>query len=89
MALFSVQSNRLVGGIWAVIHVGLVVHKVALGQGFLRVLRFSRVNIIPPWLSILILSGGRTIGLMVGRSSETQSHPIDMNNLLGFVISKQ
>jgi hypothetical protein len=88
MALFSVQSNRLVGGKWAVIHVGLVVHKVALGQGFLRVLRFSRVNIIPPWLSILILSGRRRIGPMVGEV-QRQSHPIDINNLLGFAISKQ
>jgi hypothetical protein len=39
------------------IHVGLVVNKVALGQVFLRVLRFSPVNIIPPSLSKLILSG--------------------------------
>jgi hypothetical protein len=30
--------------------VGFVVQKVALGQVFLRVLRFSRVNIIPPWV---------------------------------------
>jgi hypothetical protein len=29
--------------------VGFVVGKVALGQNFLRVLRFSPVNIIPPW----------------------------------------
>jgi hypothetical protein len=28
---------------------GFVVDKVALGQVFLRVLRFSSVNIIPPW----------------------------------------
>jgi hypothetical protein len=33
------------------IHVGFVVEKVALGQVFLRVLRFSPVNIIPPSLS--------------------------------------
>jgi hypothetical protein len=39
------------------IHVGLVVDKVALGQVFLRVLRFSPVNIIPPSLSKLISSG--------------------------------
>jgi hypothetical protein len=31
--------------------VGFVVDKVALGQVFLRVLRFSPVNIIPPWAS--------------------------------------
>jgi hypothetical protein len=29
--------------------VGFVVDKVAVGQVFLRVLRFSPVNIIPPW----------------------------------------
>jgi hypothetical protein len=29
--------------------VGFVVEQVALGQVFLRVLRFSRFNIIPPW----------------------------------------
>jgi hypothetical protein len=32
--------------------VGLVVDKVALGQVFLRVLRFSPANIIPPLLHI-------------------------------------
>jgi hypothetical protein len=29
--------------------VGFVVDKVALGQVFIRVLRFSSVNIVPPW----------------------------------------
>jgi hypothetical protein len=32
--------------------VGFVVDKVALGQAFLRVLRFSPVSIIPPWAPI-------------------------------------
>ena len=32
------------------VHVGFVVDKVALGQVFLRVLRFSPVNFIPPML---------------------------------------
>jgi hypothetical protein len=32
------------------VHVGFVVDKVALGQVFLRVLRFSPVNFIPPVL---------------------------------------
>jgi hypothetical protein len=36
------------------IHVGFVVDKVALGQVFLRVLRVSPANIIPPSLSKLI-----------------------------------
>jgi hypothetical protein len=53
------------------LHVGFVVDKVALGQVFLRVLRLSRVNIIPPWLSILIYHqriNNRPVG---GCSSET------------------
>jgi hypothetical protein len=40
------------------IHAGFVVDKVALGQVFLRVLRFSPVNIIHPSLFKLISSGG-------------------------------
>jgi hypothetical protein len=36
------------------IYVGFIVDKVALRQVFIRVLRSSTVNIIPPWLSILI-----------------------------------
>jgi hypothetical protein len=36
------------------VHVGFVVNKVALGQVFLQILPFSHVNIIPPWLSMLI-----------------------------------
>jgi hypothetical protein len=39
------------------IHVGFVVGKVALGQVFLRVLRCSPDNIIPPSLYKLISSG--------------------------------
>jgi hypothetical protein len=35
-------------------HMGYVVDKVALGQIFLRVLRFSPVSIIPPSLSTLV-----------------------------------
>jgi hypothetical protein len=37
------------------IHVGFVVGKVALGQVFLRVLRFSPVSIIPPALQTHII----------------------------------
>jgi hypothetical protein len=39
------------------IHAGFVVDKVALGQVFLRVLRFSPVSVIPPSLSKLISCG--------------------------------
>jgi hypothetical protein len=35
------------------VHVGFVVDKVALGQVFPRVLRFSPVNLIPPVLHYL------------------------------------
>jgi hypothetical protein len=34
-------------------HVGFLVDKVALGQVFLRILRFSRVNFISPVLNYL------------------------------------
>jgi hypothetical protein len=46
--------------------------KVALGQVFLRILRLSLVNIVPPWLSRLIIWGMnyRPVG---GRSSDTVS----------------
>jgi hypothetical protein len=47
------------------------------GTGFsLNSLFFCPVNIIPPWLSMLIYH----LGLVGGCSSETYSHPIDMNN---------
>jgi hypothetical protein len=35
------------------VHVGFVVDKVALGEGFPRVLRFSPLNFIPPVLHYL------------------------------------
>jgi hypothetical protein len=41
-----------------VIPCGILLNKVALGQGFLRVLRFSPVSIIPPGLHIDISFGG-------------------------------
>jgi hypothetical protein len=36
------------------VRIGFVVYKVALEQVFLRVSRFSPVNIVPLWLPILI-----------------------------------
>jgi hypothetical protein len=45
----SRQPLTAAAGVRALVNpVGLVVDKVALGQVFLRVLRFSPVNIIPP-----------------------------------------
>jgi hypothetical protein len=60
--------------------VGFVVDNVALGQVLLRLHRFSPVNIIPPWLSILIYHLGDKQQLLGGGSSETLSQHIDMNN---------
>ena len=40
------------------VHVGFVVNKVALGQVFPRVLRFSAVNVIPPVLHYSIAPVG-------------------------------
>jgi hypothetical protein len=50
-------SPRRPGFALGSIHVGFVADKVALVQVFLRVLRLSPVNIIPPSLSKLISSG--------------------------------
>jgi hypothetical protein len=48
-------SQRRPGFVPRSVHVGFVVDKVALGQVSFRVLPFSPVSIIPPYLSILIL----------------------------------
>jgi hypothetical protein len=48
-------SQRRPGFVPRSVHVGFVVDKVALGQVSFRVLRFSPVSFIPPYLSILIL----------------------------------
>jgi hypothetical protein len=61
---------------WSV-HVGFVIDSVPLGQVSLRVLRSSPVRVIPPWLSILISGGGDDV-----LSSETQSRPIEINNIM-------
>jgi hypothetical protein len=58
------------------------VDKQAFTQVFLRVIRFFPVRIIPSFLFINILEmNSRPVG---GRSSETSSHPIDMNNVKKF-----
>jgi hypothetical protein len=53
------------------VHVGFMVDKVALGHVFLLVLRFSPVNIIPPWLSILIYYLAKNTRPVGARISET------------------
>jgi hypothetical protein len=52
-------------------HMWYVVDKVALAKVFLRVPRFSPVNIIPPWFSILIYHLGMNNRPVDGHSSET------------------
>jgi hypothetical protein len=61
-------------------HMGFVMDTVAPRQVFLRILPFSLVGIIPPWLSILICHLGESSRPAGGRSSETSSRPIDMSN---------
>jgi hypothetical protein len=41
----------------------------------------SPVDIIPPWLSILISRGGCRIGQLVAAVQIQETHPIDMNNM--------
>jgi hypothetical protein len=49
LAVAQAVSRRPLTAAARVNLVGFVVNKVALGQVFLRVLRFFPVNIIPPW----------------------------------------
>jgi hypothetical protein len=51
--LVTVLSLRRPGFAPGSVHVRFV-DKIAVGQVFLPVLRFISVNIIPPWLSILM-----------------------------------
>jgi hypothetical protein len=59
---------------------------VALGQVFLRFLRFSPVNVSPPWLSILIIIWGLNSTPFGGHRSKTSSHPIDIDQNNGLHI---
>jgi hypothetical protein len=65
------------------VHVKFAEEKVALGQVYLQVLPFSPSITFHWGCTPYIISGmnGRPDG---GRSSETYSHPIDMNNKLAF-----
>jgi len=55
------------------------VGNVALVQDLIKVLRFILVSIIQQLLSILICHMGTNNKPVAGRSSETLSHPIDIN----------
>jgi len=64
---------------WSV-HVECMVDKVAMGNTFIHVLRLSlsiSFHRFSPLSHIVCRMDNRAAG---GRSSETQSHPIDMNN---------
>jgi hypothetical protein len=52
--LVAFHSQRRPGFALVSVYLGCVVEKVALGQVFLRVNRFSPVNIIRPWFSTFI-----------------------------------
>jgi len=62
---------------------GICCEQSGAGIGFLRTLLFSPVNIIPPWLSILIIWRMNN-RLVSGCTLQRQSHPIDMNHQRSF-----
>jgi hypothetical protein len=95
----AVSQRPLTAAAWVRVQVnpvGFVVGKVALGQVFLRVLRFSPVNIIPPWAPLFrklkkktfihsplhsSSSGDGQKARKSGRSPvRRQSHPHNQNN---------
>jgi hypothetical protein len=71
------------------VHIEFVVYNFALGQVFLRVLPFSLVSIIPPWLFILAYHlGDEQLGLLVAavqRHSLTLSTWTTMNVIGSYV----
>jgi hypothetical protein len=70
------------------IHVGFMVDKLAPGQGFFQVLPFSPVNIIPRWLStIMHIIWEVKNSPDSGRSSETQSQPVVIGDLVVIVLA--
>jgi hypothetical protein len=62
------------------VRMGFVVHRVTMGQVFVLVLQLLSVSIIPLEVHTHISSVGGVNNRPVGdRSSQTQSHPINMN----------
>jgi hypothetical protein len=84
MRLVAGLSQRMFGRV----RVGFVLDKVALGQIFLRVLRFYPVSFISPRLhthiGIIWGMNDRPVG---GRSSATQLHPVNMNIMLSEMLN--
>jgi hypothetical protein len=71
------------------IYVGFVVDKVALGQIFLRVLRFSPVNMSFHAAALQIhITWGMNNMSASGSSSETYSHPINKKEIYEAVVAK-
>jgi hypothetical protein len=79
-AMAQVVSRLPLTRPWSV-RVGFVVHKVALGQGFLRVLLFSPSISYHHGYPYSYTTWGMNNSPAGGRSAETSSHPIDMDNL--------
>jgi hypothetical protein len=73
-------SPRRTGFAPGSVHVGFVVDKAALGQGFLRVLRFPLSLSFHCGSPCSYITWGMNKRPVGGRSSETSSNPIDMNN---------
>jgi hypothetical protein len=76
-------SPRRPGFVPGSVHVGCVVDKVALGQVFLRILRFSPVNFIPPVLH----SNGKAEETSSSSSSSAQGCTISLQGCGASVAS--
>jgi hypothetical protein len=69
------------------VHVGFVVDKVALGQAFLRVLRFSPVSLIPPVLHYT-KNQKKLIIFITGSHNKSQSCGASVASAAGLFIEK-
>jgi hypothetical protein len=74
-------SPRRLGFAPTSVHVGYVVDKCHWGSFFLRVLQFSPVGIIPPWLFIL-LRGGWTESVGGPISDTVSPHRLEQHYIL-------
>jgi hypothetical protein len=65
---------------------GICGRQSVTGTGFLRVFRFSLVNIIPPWFFLLIYHLRMYNRPLAGLSLETQSHPSTWTTLVVCIL---